>query len=151
MDPKLIKIGGYGAIIYAVSTAAFYAYLNWRWPMVERQDSEAVLKVVGAHLTEWQTFWWCGIILSFSLIPTFPALVQALWKDAQAYALIALFFGFIAIILGTVGPLRHATVTPTLASLYAGAGNEAIRDVVNVVYRAQEAYGQGLFCLFGST
>ncbi len=151
MDPKLLEIGGYGAIIYAVSTGLFYAYLAWRWPMVERQDAGAVLKEVGARLTEWQFFWWCAIVLSFSLIPTFPALVQALWRDAQAYAIIALFFGFFAIILGTLGPLRHATVTPTLANLYNSAGNEEIKGVVNVVYRAQEAYGQGLFCLFGST
>ncbi|HHT9135075.1 MAG TPA: DUF4386 family protein [Candidatus Avalokitesvara rifleensis] len=151
MDPKLLKIGGYGAIIYAVSTGFFYAYLAWRWPMVERQDAEAVLKEVGAHPAEWQFFWWSAIILSFSLMPTFPALVQALWKDAQAYAIIALFFGFIAIILGTLGPLRHATITPTLASLYGGASSEEIRGVVGVIYKTQEAYGQGLFCLFGST
>jgi len=72
-------------------------------------------------------------------------LVQALWKDAQAYAIIALFFGFIAIILGTLGPLRHATITPTLASLYGGASSEEIRGLVGVIYKTQEAYGQGLF------
>ncbi len=150
MDPKLLIIGGYGAIIYSLSTGIFYAYLARRWPMVGKQDAEAILKEVGAHPTQWQFFWWSAIILSFSLIPTFPALVQALWKDAQAYATIALFFGLIAIILGTLGPLRHATVTPTLAHLY-NDGPEGIKGMVSVVYKAQEAYGEGLFCLFGST
>lgn len=151
MDPELLKIGGYGALIYALSTGFFYAYLAWRWPMAGRQDAAALLKEVAAHPTQWQLFWWCAIILSFSLIPTFPALMHALWKDAQAYATIALFFGFMAIILGTLGPLRHATVTPTLASLYSSGENAVMKDVVGVVYKAQEAYGQGLFCLFGST
>ncbi|MFN3467349.1 MAG: hypothetical protein ACK4WF_06570, partial [Candidatus Brocadiales bacterium] len=78
MDPKLLKLGGWGAIAYAASTAFFYAYLQYRWPMVEKQEAEAVLKTVGQDTARWQAFWWSGIILSFSLIPTFPALCQAL-------------------------------------------------------------------------
>ncbi|MHC4197845.1 MAG: DUF4386 family protein [Planctomycetota bacterium] len=151
MDATLLTIGGYGGLTYAVSTGLSYAYLAWRWPVVDKQEAGAVLKCVGERRAEWQFFWWCAIILSFSLIPTFPALVYALWRDAQAYAVIALFFGLIAIILGTLGPLRHATVTPTLASLYDTADSEEMKGVVTIVYKAQEAYGQGLFCLFGST
>lgn len=151
MDPKLLKIGGIGAIIYAVSTACFYWYLAWRWPMVGRQEAEAVLKEVAGHPKEWLVFWWAGIILSFSLIPTFPAVFQALWKEAGAYAATAVFFAFVAIILGTLSPLRHASITPTLAGLYSKADNEGARQAITLIYKAQEAYGQGLFCVFGTT
>jgi hypothetical protein len=157
MDPKLLKLGGWGALVYATSTAFFYAYLQWRWPMVERaagplpSQTEAVLKAVGQNIAWWQAFWWLGIILSFSLIPTFPALCQALLRIEPAYAYIALLFGLIAVILGTLGPLRHATITPTLAELYTKTSEEGARQTIALIYRAQEAYGQGLFCLFGST
>ncbi len=151
MDPKLLKLGGWGALVYAVSTAFFYAYLWRRWPMVERQEAEAVLKTVGQDRARWQSFWWLGIILSFSLIPTFPALCQVLLRTEPAYAYVALLFGLIAVILGTLGPLRHATITPTLAELYANTSDKGIKQTVVLIYKAQEAYGQGLFCLFGST
>ncbi|HHT9155484.1 MAG TPA: DUF4386 family protein, partial [Candidatus Tripitaka sp. YC43] len=136
---------------YAASTAFFYAYLWWRWPMVERQEAEAVLKTVGQDRTRWQTFWWLGVILSFSLIPTFPALCQVLLRTEPAYAYVALLFGLIAIILGTLGPLRHATITPTLAELYTNTSDKGVKQAIVLIYKAQEAYGQGLFCLFGST
>ncbi len=151
MDPKLLKLGGWGAIIYAASTAFFYAYLQWRWPWVEKQEAEAVLRAVGQNTAWWQAFWWMGIILSFSLIPVFPALCQVLLRIEPAYAYIALFFGFVAVILGTLAPLRHATITPTLAELYTRTTEEGTRQTIALIYKAQEAYGQGLFCLFGST
>ena len=119
--------------------------------MVERQEAEAVLKTVGQDRARWQTFWWLGIILSFSLIPTFPALCQVLLRTEPAYEYVALLFGLIAVILGTLGPLRHATITPTLAELYANTSDKGIKQTVVLIYKAQEAYGQGLFCLFGST
>lgn len=151
MDPKLLKIGGTGALVYAIATAFFYTYLAWRWPMVGRQETESVLKEVGQHPREWLVFWWAGLMVSFSLIPVFPALFQALWKTAGAYASIALFFAFIAIILGTLSPLRHAAVTPTLADLYQRATDDGARQTIALIYKAQEAYGQGLFCVFGTT
>ena len=151
MDPKLLKLGGWGALVYAASTAFFYAYLQRRWPMVEKQEAEAVLKTVGQNTARWRAFWWLGIILSFSLIPTFPALCQVLLRTEPAYAYVALFFGLIAVIMGTLGPLRHATITPTLAELYTKSPEEGVRRTLVLIYTAQEAYGQGLFCLFGST
>lgn len=151
MDLKLLKLGGWGAIIYATSTAFFYAYLYWRWPMMGRQEAEPILKAVGQSIAWWQVFWWSGIFVSFSLIPTFPALCQALLKSEPAYAYIALFFAFIATILGTLSPIRHATITPTLAELYGKTSDEGLKQTIALIYRAQEAYGQGLFCVYGST
>jgi hypothetical protein len=151
MDPKLLKIGGWGAITYATFTAFFYAYLYWRWPVVGRTEAEAVLKAVGQNIALWQAFWWTGIFVSFALIPTFPALCHALAKDQPAYAYIAIFFALIAIILGTLSPIRHAVITPTLAELYNKTADEGVKQTLVLLYKAQEAYGQGLFCVYGST
>ncbi len=90
-------------------------------------------------------------MLSFSLLPTFPALCQVLLRSDPAYAYTAVFFAFIAIILGTLSPIRHATLTPTLAELYARATEESTRQVITLIYRAQESYNQGIFCVYGTT
>lgn len=138
-------------MIYAPAILIFYTYCAFRWPAVSFQQADAALKEVNKHLIEWQAFWWLEVIFSLFLIPAFPALFQALSKHAEALAAIAVFFGITAIIFGLLGPLRHATVTPVLARLYGESPSEIMRLSGVSHYLSNEAYGEGLFCLFGTT
>lgn len=138
-------------MVYAPAILICYLYCAFRWPAVSFQQAEAALKDVSEHILEWQIFWWVEVLFSLSLIPAFPALFYALSKHAGSWAAVAVFFGITAIIFGLLGPLRHATVTPVLAKLYTESPNEIMKLSGVSHYLANEAYGEGLFCLFGTT
>jgi len=147
---NLIAVGGGSAILYAAVTLALYVFLWARWGILTGGEANRVLTMVSQRLGEWTALWWGITLIPLALIPTFLAVLKTLWKGEEALAGMAFMAGLVALILGIIGPLRSATTTATLARIYV-TGSEVERAAALVVYRAEETYGQGLFCLFGAT
>lgn len=147
---NLYAVGGISAITYAVITLFLYVYLWTRWGILKSGDANQILTLVNRKLGEWTILWWGITIIPYALIPVFLAVLKSLWKNEAAIASIAFMAGIIALILGIIGPLRSATITETLARIFA-TGNDVQRTAAQVVYKAGESYGKGLFCLFGAT
>ena len=147
---NLYAVGGISAITYAIITLLLYVYLWTRWGILRSGDANQILTMVNRKPGEWTLLWWGITIIPYALIPVFLAVLKSLWKNEAAIDSMAFMAGMIALILGIIGPLRSATITETLARIFA-TGNEAQRTAAQVVYKAGEAYGKGLFCLFGAT
>ena len=147
---NLYAVGGISAITYAIITLFLYVYLWTRWGILRSGDANQILTMVNQKPGEWSILWWGITIIPYALIPVFLAVLKSLWKNEAAIASMAFMSGMIALILGIIGPLRSATITETLARIFA-TGNEAQRTAAQVVYKAGESYGKGLFCLFGAT
>lgn len=150
MRVNILAIGGISAFGYSIITLSLYILLWTRWNVINGGDPGQILLMVNKRHGEWSALWWGITIIPYAIIPTFLAVLHALWKDDAALSSMAFMAGVIALILGIIGPLRSATVTGTLADIYA-SGNEMQKVAVQVAYRSGESYGKGLFCLFGAT
>jgi len=147
---NLFIIGGGSAILYTIVTLVLYLYLWSRWGIPAAGEPGQALMVVSQRLGEWVAMWWGIALIPLALIPAFLAVLQALHRDERALAGMAFVAGLVALILGILGPLKNATVTASLARIYA-TGSEVEKAAALVIYRSEAAYGWGLSCVFGAT
>ena len=150
MRVNILAIGGISAFGYSIITLSLYILLCTRWNVINGGDPGQILLMVNKRHGEWSALWWGITIIPYAIIPTFLAVLYALWKEDAELSSMAFMAGVIALVLGIIGPLRSATVTETLADIYAN-GNEMQKVAAQVAYRSGESYGKGLFCLFGAT
>lgn len=150
MKINLYTTGGFSAILYASVTFISYVYLWTRWSIVGKEDVYQILKMINKHPAEWTILWWCITIIPFAILPTFLAILHALWRVEPAISSLAFLAGMTAFILGVIGPLRNVTVTNILAEIYT-KGNEMEKVAAVVMFKSGESYGRSLFCVFGAT
>ena len=152
MTPRinLFTVGGISAILYASVSLFLYVYLWTRWSILRSGEANQILTAVNQKSGEWAILWWSITIIPYAMIPVFLSVLKSLWKDEGTLASMAFVAGMIALILGIIGPLRSTTITGTLAHINT-TGTEMQKIAAQVVYKAGESYGKGLFCVFGAT
>ncbi|MGQ3684317.1 MAG: hypothetical protein ACUBOA_04780 [Candidatus Loosdrechtia sp.] len=151
MRLNIYAIGGISSLVYAAITLFFYTYLCFRFGSTLRSgQASQILLLIDRKSVEWSVVWWAITIIPLAFIPIFLAVLKGLWKDEAALASIAFMAGTVALILGILGPLRVIAVSEVLVRIFA-TGNEMQRAAADVIYRIEEAYGRGMYCVFGAT
>jgi hypothetical protein len=148
---NIYTIGGISSLMYAAITLFFYMYLWFRFGGILKSGQVGqILVMIDRKSIEWPVVWWAITIIPLAFIPIFLAVLKGLWKDEAILASIAFMAGSVALILGILGPLRVIVVSEVLAKVFV-TGNEMQRTAADVIYRVEEAYGKGMYCVFGAT
>lgn len=148
---NIYTIGGISSLVYATITLFFYMYLWFRFgDTLKSGQASQILMMIDRKSIGWPIVWWAITIIPLAFIPIFLAVLKGLWKDEAALASIAFMAGTVALILGILGPLRVIAISEVLAKVFV-TGNEMQRAAADVIYRVEEAYAKGMYCVFGAT
>lgn len=147
----LYSIGGISSLVYAAITFSFYMYLWFRFGSVLKSgQTNQILTMINQKSVEWSVVWWGITIIPHAFIPLFLAVLKGLWKDESTLASLGFMAGIVALVLGILSPLRCIAISGILAKTFV-SGSEMQRTAADVIYRVEEAYGKGMYCVFGAT
>ncbi len=151
MKANIYTIGGISSLIYVAITFSFYMYLWFRFGSVLKTGQvNQILPMIDRNSIEWPAVWWAVTIIPHAFIPLFLAVLKGLWKDEGTLASMAFMAGIVALILGILSPLRCIAISEVLARIFV-TGNEMQRAASEVIYKIEESYGKGMYCVFGAT
>lgn len=151
MKTNIYTIGGISSLIYVAITFSFYMYLWIRFGSVLKIGQvNQILPMINRNSIEWPVVWWAVTIIPHAFIPLFLAVLKGLWKDEGTLASMAFMAGIVALILGILSPLRCIAISEVLARVFI-TGNEMQRAACEVIYKIEESYGKGMYCVFGAT
>lgn len=148
---NIYTIGGISSFIYAAITFFFYMYLWLRFGSVLKSgQSGQILTMIDQRSIEWPVVWWALTIIPHAFIPIFLSVLKGLWREEPALASMAFMAGIVALVLGILGPLRCVVISGVLAKLFVN-GSDMQKATADALYKIEEAYGKGMYCLFGAT
>lgn len=151
MKTNIYTIGGISSFVYVSVTFLSYMYLWIRFGSVLRNGQvNQILPMIDRNSIEWPIVWWTITIIPHAFIPLFLAVLRGLWKDEATLASMALMAGIVALILGILSPLRCIAISEVLARIFV-TGNEMQKAASEVIYKIEESYGKGMYCVFGAT
>lgn len=151
MKTNIYTIGGISSLIYVAITFSFYMYLWVRFGSVLKTGQVSqILPMIDRNSIEWPVVWWAITIIPHAFIPLFLAVLKGLWKDERTLASMAFMAGIVALILGILSPLRCIATSEILARIFV-TGNEMQKAASEVIYKIEESYGKGMYCVFGAT
>ncbi|GJQ45131.1 MAG: hypothetical protein AMXMBFR17_28060 [Candidatus Jettenia caeni] len=147
----LYTIGSISSFLYAAITLSSYMYLWFRFGSAIKSDQPSqILTMIDQRSVEWPIVWWIITIIPHAFIPLFLAVLKGLWKDEPTLASLGFMAGIVALILGILSPLRCIAISGVLAKIFV-SGSEMQRAAADVIYRVEEAYSKGMYCVFGAT
>lgn len=147
----MYKLAGKFAMFYSVATLIFYASVYFFWPEIRLNEPATLFYKLENYRIWWQILWWGNIFVSLTLLPLFYVLFRIFAPKNELLAAMTLFLALIAVIFGLLGPLQQATVISNISYLYTNTNDYMARTNLVNQYLITKAYGEGLFCLFGST
>lgn len=122
------------AIVFLLTLGYVFGFLFSLGLTEEMLDTPAaLLPWVAAHAGAYTGLYWIFLLSVLALFPVPLALYELVKADRPHLARLACATGMAGVILGTLGPLVNAGITPILAHAYAGGPTQADQATLRVL------------------